>query len=127
MSGTAMFFSAITVLLACIGLYGLLSYNVARRTGEIALRMALGARQDGVVWLVLREVALLLMIGLGFGIAGALALTRTIRDMLYGLTLMDPLTIACAMMILALTAVLASFLPARRAARVQPWRALRYE
>jgi predicted permease len=124
---TSAFFSTIALLLACIGLYGMMSYNVARRTSEIAIRMALGARRDGVVWLVLREVVLLLSTGVALGLLGARALTPTIGALLYGLSPNDPLTITIAVLLLVAVGVLAGYLPARRAANVNPWVALRLD
>jgi putative ABC transport system permease protein len=100
---------------------------VACRTSEIAIRIALGARQDRVIWLVLREGVLLIAIGVTPGVAGALALTRTMESLLYRLTPGDPLTLAVAALLLIFTGILAGYVPARRAARVQPWIALRYE
>jgi predicted permease len=127
LANTSTLFSAIALLLACIGLYGMMSYNVARRSSEIAIRMALGARRDGVVWLVLREVVALIAIGVAIGLAAAFAVTRTFAALLYELTPNDPRTIAAAVFLLCLVGVLAGYLPARRAARVDPWTALRYE
>jgi predicted permease len=121
------FFSTIALLLACIGLYGMMSYNVARRTSEIAIRVALGARRTGVLWLVLREVVLLMVVGIGIGLAAALSATRIIASMLYNLAPNDPLTIALAVVLLVAVGALAAYVPARRAARVDPWVALRYE
>lgn len=123
----AVSFSTVALLLACIGLFGLISYGVGRRTREIAVRMALGARQDGVILLVLREVVLLVVFGMALGLAATAALTRVIRGLLYNLTPTDPLTIAAAAILLAAVAVLAGYLPARRAARVQPSLVLRHE
>ena len=122
---TSLFFGAFALLLACIGLFGMLSYNVARRTSEIAIRMALGARRQAVVWLVLREVAILLVIGTALGLGGAFALTSTITTLLYGLTPYDPLTLAGAVLLLAAVGAIAGYLPARRAARIEPLAALR--
>ncbi|MEX2282112.1 MAG: ABC transporter permease [Gemmatimonadota bacterium] len=124
---TSTFFSTIAMLLACIGLYGVMSYNVSRRTSEIAIRMALGARRNGVVWLVLREVVLLLSIGVTLGLLCARAVTRTVGAMLYDLSPDDPLTITAAVLVLLAVGVLAGYLPARRAANVNPWVALRQD
>jgi ABC-type antimicrobial peptide transport system permease subunit len=124
---TSAFFSTIAMLLACIGLYGMMSYNVTRRTSEIAIRMALGARRDGIVWLVLREVVLLLSIGVTLGLLCARAVTRTVGAMLYGLSPNDPLTIMAAVLLLVAIGILAGYLPARRAANVNPWIALRQD
>src|SRR5262245_60277548 len=120
-------FSLFALLLACIGLYGVMSYAVARRTSEIGIRMALGAQARDVVVLVMRETMLLVVIGVAIGLAAALASTRLGSTLLYGLSPTDPLTIALATMLLIGVAALAAYLPARRASRVDPLVALRYE
>jgi predicted permease len=121
------FFGLLALLLASIGIYGVLSYAVARRTSELGLRMALGARCSNVVWLVMRDILLLVAIGLAIGVPVALASERLIADLLYGLSSVDPLSTAAAIGILAGIAGLAAYLPARRASRVDPTTALRYE
>jgi ABC-type antimicrobial peptide transport system permease subunit len=123
----ASFFGLLALLLACIGLYGVLSYGVARRTNEIGIRMALGARNRSVLWLVLREALLLVAIGLVIGVFASLALTKTAASLLYELKPNDPLTIALATLLLAMVAAVAGYLPARRASRVDPMTALREE
>ena len=123
----ASFFGLLALLLACVGLYGVMSYGVARRTNEIGIRMALGAHGPSVLWLVLREALMLVVIGLVLGVAASLALTRTAASLLYELKPNDPLTIALATLILAGVAAFAGFLPARRASRVDPMVALREE
>ena len=123
----ASFFGLLALLLACIGLYGVMSYGVARRTNEIGIRMALGARSSSVLWLVLREALTLVVIGLVVGVLTSLAVTKTAATLLYELKPNDPLTIAIATLLLAGVAVLAGYLPARRAARVDPMVALREE
>ena len=123
----ASFFGGLALLLACIGLYGVMSYGVARRTNEIGIRMALGARGQSVLWLVLREALALVAIGLVVGVLVSLAVTKTAATLLYELKPNDPLTIAGATILLAAIAALAGYLPARRASRVDPMVALREE
>jgi predicted permease len=121
------FFGALALLLAMIGLYGVMSYNVARRRNEIGIRMALGAAQPRVLGMVLREVAILIGAGLAIGLAAALATTRLIASFLYGVKSTDPTTLFAAAGVLALVAAIAGFLPARRASRLDPMAALREE
>jgi predicted permease len=121
------FFGALALLLAAIGLYGVMSYSVARRTGEIGLRMALGAARGRVLALVLGDTLRLIAIGVATGLAAALATTRLAASQIYGLTAFDPLTVAVATLVLVAVALLAGFLPARRAADTSPMAALRYE
>jgi putative ABC transport system permease protein len=121
------FFGFLAGLLATIGLYGVISYTVARRTNEIGIRMALGAGRGDVLIMIMREAATLLGIGVVAGTILALLAARTARALLFGLHPNDPLTIAVAIAALGAVALAASFLPAQRAARVQPMEALRYE
>jgi ABC-type antimicrobial peptide transport system permease subunit len=121
----ASFFGLLALLLACVGLYGVMSYGVARRTNEIGIRMALGARDQSVLWLVLREALTLVGIGLVIGVLASLLVTKTAESLLYELKPNDPLTIAFATLMLAAVAALAGYLPARRASRVDPMVALR--
>jgi predicted permease len=121
------FFSLFALLLSAIGLYGMMSYTVTSRVSEIGIRMALGAQAGDVVKLVMRETALLVGIGIIIGLGAALAFTRLISSLLFGLTPTDPLTIALASLLMIASAALAGFLPARRACRVDPMIALRYE
>ncbi len=121
------FFGALALLLAMIGLYGVMSYNVARRRNEIGIRMALGAEQSRVLRMVLREVAILIGIGLAIGLAAAVATTRFVESFLYGMKPNDPWTLSIAAAVLAAVAALAGFLPARRASRLDPMTALREE
>ncbi len=125
------FFSLFALILACIGLYGVMSYTVTRRTREIGIRMALGAQGSDVLRMVLRETMLLVVTGMAIGLAAALATTKLIEsllsDLLFGLEATDPLTIALATLSLLAVAALAGWLPARRAARVDPLVALRHD
>jgi predicted permease len=120
-------FGVLATLLAVIGLYGVMAYTVARRTREIGVRMALGAAQGDVVWLVMREVLTLVGTGLAIGLAAAWGLKRVVGTVLYGVTANDPLTIVGAAAVLAAVSLLAGYVPARRATRVNPVLALRYE
>jgi predicted permease len=120
-------FSLFALLLACVGLYGVMSYAAARRTSEIGVRMALGAQRRDVVWLVMREVALLVALGVGVGLAAAMATTRLVSALLFEVTPNDPTTIALATLLMIGVAALAGYLPARRAANVDPMIALRHE
>jgi predicted permease len=121
------FFGLLALLLAAIGLYGVMSYSVARRTSEIGLRMALGAMRGGVLRLVLAETARLVAAGLAGGLIAALAVTRLAASQLFGIAASDPATIAVATLVMAVVALVAGFLPARRAADTEPMAALRYE
>ncbi len=119
--------AALAVLLSCIGLYGLTAYNVARRTGEIGIRMALGATRQNIAGPVLREALLLAVYGMAVGVPAALALTQLTKSQLYGVQPNDPLTLIGAGGLLIAVALLAAWIPARRAARVDPMAALRNE
>jgi ABC-type antimicrobial peptide transport system permease subunit len=120
-------FGILALVLACIGIYGIMAYTVARRTNEIGIRMALGAEQSRVLRMVLGEVALLIGIGLVVGLAVAVATTHLVASFLYGIKPNDPWMLFLAAGVLALVAALAGFLPARRAARLDPMTALREE
>jgi predicted permease len=120
-------FGVLATLLAVIGLYGVMAYTVARRTREIGVRMALGAVPGDVIWLVMREVLVLVGSGVVAGLVGAWGLNRFVSSQLYGVTANDPVTIAGAAAVLAAVALLAGYIPARRATRVNPVFALRYE
>ena len=120
-------FGVLATLLAVIGLYGVMAFTVARRTREIGVRMALGAVQGDVVWLVMREVLTLVAAGVAIGLAAAFGLGRMVSSQLYGVTANDPVTIAAAVILLGGVALVAGYVPARRATRVNPVLALRYE
>ena len=120
-------FGALALLLACIGLFGLMSYSVSRRTNEIGIRMALGAQRAGVVGMVLRESMLMVVIGVVVGLAGAIAGGRFVESVLFGLSTTDAWTISAAIGATVLVSLAAGYLPARRASRVDPMVALRYE
>jgi putative ABC transport system permease protein len=117
----------LALILAAVGIYGLLSYAVTQRTQEIGIRMALGARMADVLKLVMKQVIVLALIGEVIGIAGALALTRVMRGMLFGVTPTDATTFVVVSAVLLGVALLACYFPARRAIRVDPLVALRYE
>jgi predicted permease len=123
----ATFFGLAALALASVGLYGLMSYGVMRRTGEIGLRMALGAVPRQVLALILRESFRLVLLGVALGIVGAFGAVRVVRSLLYGLTPTDPVTYAVAAGVLMIVASLAALLPARRAAKIDPMVALRAE
>jgi ABC-type antimicrobial peptide transport system permease subunit len=121
------FFGLLAAILATIGLYGVMSYMVSSRRSEIGIRVALGAGRKRVLGLILREAAILLSIGLVAGVALAIAAGSTAKTMLFGLKPTDPVTIAAAVLLLALVGLIASFIPARRAAAVDPMEVLRAE
>jgi predicted permease len=121
------FFAALALVLACVGLYGLMAYAVARRTAEIGIRLALGARRDHIMWLVLQETLWLTWAGIAAGVALALWAARYAKSMLFGVATTDPLTVAITVAALVAVAALAAYIPARRALRVDPTVALRYE
>lgn len=120
-------FSLSALALSCLGLYGTLSYAVARRTREIGIRMALGARRHNVLATVIRQGMTLTLLGCALGVVLAVALTRVVSSLLYGVTPTDPLTLALTVLLLSVVALASCWLPARRAARVDPMVTLRYE
>jgi len=120
-------FGGLALLLACIGLFGLMSYSVSRRTNEIGIRMALGAQRAGVVGMVLRESMLMVAIGVVLGVAASVAAGRLVAAVLFGLSPTDGWTMAGAIAVMVAVSLAAGYLPARRAARVDPMTALRYE
>jgi predicted permease len=121
------FFGLLAVFLSCIGIYGLMSYVVSRRTNEIGIRMALGAERSDVGWLVMREIALLIAIGIAIGIPATLASGRLVTKMLFGVKQSDPWSLTASVVALLVVGLLAGYLPARRASRVEPMVALRCE
>ncbi len=127
MTALATLFGGLALALACVGLSGVTSFSIARRTGEIGIRMALGAERRDVAAMVLREAIVLVSIGVVIGLPLSLAAGRVVSSQLFGITGTDPLAISGATTILLATAALASYFPARRASRVDPMVALRHE
>jgi predicted permease len=119
-------FGLLALTLACIGIYGIMAYVVARRTGEIGIRMAMGAQNRQVLVMILRETVLLAGIGITIGIFVAIGLTRYLENMLYGLKPFDPLTYSAAVIVMLALALTAGWLPARRASRLYPMVSLRH-
>ena len=127
MARLSVFFGLLAMALACIGLYGLLSYETSQRTHEIGIRMALGAEHQGVLRLILGRGIMLAVIGAATGIGGALALTRFLRSLLFEIQPTDPATFVGVAILLTLVALLACYIPARWATKVDPIVALRFE
>jgi predicted permease len=120
-------FAVLALAIACVGLYGTMSYTVARRTGEIGIRMALGAPRGRVVWMVMRQVAIMGAIGLAIGLPATWAISRLVESFLYGIKVDDPSSIAAAIVTMAIAVLVAGYAPARRASRIDPVMALRSE
>jgi predicted permease len=120
-------FGVLALLLACVGIYGVMAYNVAQRTNEIGIRLALGARPAQLRGMILRESAGVAIVGIVAGVGAALVLTRVVKSMLYGIQPHDPITFSAGVLVLMAVAMAASWVPARRAAAVQPMEALRHE
>jgi predicted permease len=120
-------FAGIALLLAAVGIYGLIAYSVAQRTHEIGVRMALGADQTDVLRMVVRQSTALAIIGIGLGLGGAFILTRLLKTMLFGVGAADTLTFVAAPLVIMLVVFVATFVPALRATRISPVVALRYE
>jgi predicted permease len=127
LSMLASFFAVLALLLACIGLYGVMAYGVMRRTREIGIRLAVGASRRSVMWMMLRETLIVVSIGVVAGVIAVVPATRALRNQLFGVTPADPVSVAIAATVLVVVSVLAGFLPARRATRVDPLLALRCE
>ena len=120
-------FGLLALLLATVGIYGVLSYSVSQRTQEVGIRMALGATSRTVLGLVVGQGMLLVAIGVGIGLAGSLGLARLLASLLFGVKTSDPATFAVVSLVLAVAAFVATYIPARRATKVDPITALRYE
>jgi putative ABC transport system permease protein len=120
-------FALLALALAATGIYGVLSYLVAQRTREIGIRMALGATQGAVLRLILKRGAILILIGTTAGLAGAIAVTRLIKTLLFEVSATDPATFALVALLLIVVALIASYIPARRATKVDPMVALRHD
>ena len=118
-------FASLALILAAVGIYGVMAYSMAQRTHEIGIRMALGARSVDVLKLVVGQISALALIGVSLGLAGALALTRVISGLLYGVSQTDPVTLIAVSILLAAVALGAGYIPARRATRVDPTDLLR--
>ena len=117
----------LAIFLSCIGLFGLMAYNITRRTSEIGIRMALGATSRNIAWPILREALILASLGIAIGLPMTLALTRLIRSTFYGIQPHDPMTIIGSIILLLSVATLSAWIPAHRAAKIDPMEALRYE
>ena len=120
-------FAGVALLLACIGIYGVLAYLTGQRVPEIGVRIALGASRTEVMWMVLQQSLQMIFVGVGIGVAAALGAVRVLRGLVEGVQSVEPLTFVVMISILMVAALLASFVPARRASRLDPMKALRQE
>jgi ABC-type antimicrobial peptide transport system permease subunit len=120
-------FAMLALTIACVGLYGTVAYNVARRTGEIGIRVALGAQRGRLVWMVLREVLALAVVGIAISVPAALGASKLVESFLFGMKGNDPWALTVAVATLLGAAAVAGYVPARKAARVDPMVALRHE
>jgi len=120
-------FAMLSLAIACVGLYGTTSYAVARRSAQIGIRMALGARPETVVWMVLRDVLMLALVGLAVGLPVALGASKVLESLLYRWKPGDPVAFAAALTILLGAALIAGYLPARRASKMDPLAAIRHQ
>jgi macrolide transport system ATP-binding/permease protein len=121
------FFAILALVIASVGLYGTVSHNVSRRTGEIGIRMALGAQRRRIVWLVLRDVLVLTALGLAIGMGTTLVTSKFVGSFLYGMKPNDPLSLTLAVVIFLSVALLAGYMPAWKASRIDPVQAIRHE
>jgi ABC-type antimicrobial peptide transport system permease subunit len=126
-AGLAAFFALLALFMAAIGLYGVMSYSMSTRTNEIGIRMALGASALGVRQMVLAETLWMVAIGVGAGLPCALALARLLSSKLFGLSALDPVSIAVAILVVVASGLLAGYLPAHRASRIDPMVSLRHD